>query len=389
MKRFVLLCFACLLLPVFLIGCGADKTKTDESAGKQGEVSWSSLVFSDVMELSYAQMFTVSYAEDGYKLLTVGKDQTILTVPENAPVPQGVPEDVVVLQQPLSQIYMVASASMDYFDKLHALSSVTLSGQQEKNWYLEDVKQAMRDGKMTYAGKYSAPDYELISASGCDLAVENTMIYHTPDVLEQLQRLGIPTIVDKSSYEDEPLGRMEWIKFYGALLNKEEEAKDFFDARAEKVENLHKQKTENKRVAFFFVNNAGAVNVRRSEDYVAKSIALAGGTYVSFNDGKEETSRSTMNIQMETFYAEAVDADILIYNSTIDGEIDSVEDLLAKSPLLKDCKAVQDGNVWCIEKNFYQQPLELGDFILDVNQILSTDPDRVKAGDLRFLFRLK
>ena len=30
---------------------------------------------------------------------------------------------------------------------------------------------------------------------------------------------------------------------------------------------------------------------------------------------------STMNMQMESFYAAAKDADILIYNSTIDGEL--------------------------------------------------------------------
>ena len=52
---------------------------------------------------------------------------------------------------------------------------------------------------------------------------------------------------------------------------------------------------------------------------------------------------STMTIQMESFYASAVDADIMIYNSTIDGEIRTIDELLTKSPLLADCKAVQEG----------------------------------------------
>ena len=38
----------------------------------------------------------------------------------------------------------------------------------------------MEAGEITYAGKYSAPDYECILAAHCSLAIENTMIYHTP-----------------------------------------------------------------------------------------------------------------------------------------------------------------------------------------------------------------
>ena len=50
------------------------------------------------------------------------------------------------------------------------------------------LKQAMEEGKIAYAGKYSAPDYEQILAAGCRLAIENTMILHTPEVKEQGQR---------------------------------------------------------------------------------------------------------------------------------------------------------------------------------------------------------
>ena len=41
-------------------------------------------------------------------------------------------------------------------------------------------------------------------------------------------------------------------------------------------------------VAFFSINSNGAVNVRKSGDYIAKSIALAGGQYVSYDESEEE-----------------------------------------------------------------------------------------------------
>ena len=51
-----------------------------------------------------------------------------------------------------------------------------------------------------------------------------------------------------------------------------------------------------------------------------------------------------MNMQMEEFYAKAKDADYIIYNSTIDGELSTIDELLAKSNLLADFKAVKNGN---------------------------------------------
>ena len=84
-------------------------------------------------------------------------------------------------------------------------------------------------------------------------------------------------------------------------------------------------------MAFFYINSMGSANVRKSNDYVSKMIELAGGKYI-FNDlGTDEEGLSTMNMGMEDFYAGARDADYIIYNSTIDGELKSLDELLKKS----------------------------------------------------------
>lgn len=51
----------------------------------------------------------------------------------------------------------------------------------------------------------------------CDIAIESTMILHTPKVQEMIEDLDIPVFIDRSSYETHPLGRTEWIKLYGAM----------------------------------------------------------------------------------------------------------------------------------------------------------------------------
>lgn len=372
-----------LVLVLSLCACGGKSG--GEAAGQGAEAAWEELEFDRTMPLRYAQKFTVEYAGESYKRITISGDRVYLLVAEGAAVPDGVPGGVTVLQQPLDQIYLVAAAAMDFFDKLNAIDRITLSGKKEADWYITSAKDAMQEGSMLYAGKYSEPDYELILSEGCDIAVENTMIYHSPAVLEQLERLGIPVLVETSSYEPQPLGRMEWIKLYGALLDKEDEAAALFDAKMDSLSGVLEQEPAGKTVAFFYITSNGAVNVRKSTDYVAKSIAMAGGEYISFDDSAEDNAQSTVNIQMESFYHGAVDADVLIYNSIVDGELHTIDELVALDPLLADFKAVKNGNVWCLTKNFYQESLELSDLILDVHGALNDSPD----GEFRFLTRLK
>lgn len=225
-------------------------------------------------------------------------------------------------------------------------------------------------GDMLYAGKYNAPDYERILAENCKLAIENTMIGHAPEVREKLESFGIPVFVDYSSYEKHPLGRTEWVKLYGTLLGKTEEAQKAFNAQKKILEEISGQENTGKTVAYFYITTNGTVNVRKSSDYVPKMIELAGGKYIFGNLGDDGSRSSSVNMQMEEFYATAKDADYLIYNSTIDGELQTVDQLLGKCDLLKDFKAVKEGNVWCASGDFYQASMSLGTFISDVHQML-------------------
>lgn len=383
-KRLILLA---LCLTLLLAACGGPEnvatTQPQEETASQA-VRYEELLFENVMPLSYATGFSVSYSEEGYKLLAIGEDQTYLVVGEDMPVPEEVPDTVTVLQQPLDQIYLVSTGAMDHFIELNALDSIILSSQKADAWYLPEAKQAMEEGKIAYAGKYSAPDYETVLGSGCNLVIENAMIYHAPEVLEKLRSLGLPVLVELSSYESHPLGRMEWIKLFSALVNKEEEAAAYYDSMLAALEPVMNQEPTGKTVSFFYITTSGGINVRRPSDYVSCAIGLAGCENVSFSEDQADVGTSTMTIQMEAFYQGVQDADILIYNSIVDGELDSLSALLEKMPTLADTKAVKEGNVWCLSKNFYQETMSLGDFILDVNAV-ATGSD----GQLRYLKHLQ
>ena len=87
---------------------------------------------------------------------------------------------------------------------------------------------------------------------------------------------------------------------------------------------------------------------------------------------------------MEEFYASAKDADYIIYNSTIEGELQSIDELLTKSSLLANFKAVQDGNVFCATRNIYQSSMELGTIIADIHYMMENEDQ-----NLTYLYRLQ
>lgn len=349
--------------------------------------SVSGLEYERSMELSYAEEFSVDYYKGGYALITIADSDKFLIVPEGKEAPENMEENIAVLKQPLNNIYLVATSAMDFFVSLDGLESIRLSGTNENGWYIEEAKKALKDGSILFAGKYNAPDYELILGENCSLAVESTMIYHTPEVKEKLEQFKIPVLVERSSYESHPLGRTEWIKLYGLLLGKEEEAEQLFKEQEERMESVLSEENTGKTVAFFYITTNGLANVRKSNDYVSKMIELAGGRYIFENLGEDDNALSTVNMQMEEFYAKAKDADYIIYNSAIDGELQTMEQLLEKSSLLKDFKAVKNGNVWCTGKNLFQESTGLGVMIEDIHKMLGSEGD--STTELTYMHRLK
>ena len=343
------------------------------------------LTYDHSMELEYATQFAVDYYQDDYAVITIAQEGSYLVVPEGKEVPEGLDKEIKVLQQPLDHVYLVATSSMDLFRAIDGIGNITLSGTDANGWYIEEAKEAMENGNIQYAGKYSAPDYELILANGCDLAIESTMIYHSPDVREKLEEFGIPVLVEHSSYESDPLGRMEWLKLYAVLLDKEEEADAYFQSQTDMLTDVLGAENTEKTIAFFSINSNGYVTVRKTGDYISKMIELAGGRYIFQNLG-DDNALSTMNMQMEDFYAGACDADYIIYNSAIESELHSLDELLEKSSLLADFKAVKEGNVWCTEKSLFQETTGIATMISDMHTMLtSDDPD---LSQLTYMYRL-
>lgn len=381
-RRIVIIATFLFLLGLLgLWGCGSPS-----SDYKSTEHEQSGLKYEKSMELLYAENFSVDYYEGGYKILTtIPNEREYLIVPEGKEAPENLSEAMEVIKGPIEDIYLVASAVMDMFSELDGLDTISFSGRQADDWYIEKAKEAMENGDMIYAGKYSQPDYELIVSKGCKVAIENTMIFHSPQVIEKLEDFNIPVMVEYSSYENHPLGRVEWIKFFAALIGKEEQAEEIFDRQSDILNKVISDKKTGKTVGFFFITSNGLAQIRRPSDYIPKIINLAGGKYIFDQFGDDDSKKSTMNIQIEEFYNAGKDADYLIYNSSIDGGVDSIDELIEKCQVLSDFKAVKEKNVWCTTSDMYQQSMSVGYLTEDIHNMLEGKSE----DDMHYLFPLR
>lgn len=289
--------------------------------------------------------------------------------------------ELTVLQQPLTTTYVAASAVMAPLCDLGAVRQIRFSGLREEGWYVDEARTAMKEGTMLFAGKYSEPDYETLLREGCDLALESTMIYRSPEVTEKLNALGIPVYIDYSSYEPHVLGRLEWIRVYGALFGHEEKAQQWYQAERDRIRAIQKDAEKSRpTVVYFYVNASGQIQVRQPNDYIPELLELAGARYLAPDmSGLSGSRKSNVTVSLEDFYSSCRDADYLIYSATLDRPLSSIEELLGKNALFADFKAVKEGHVYTTDKDFYQLSDRMADFAEDVSRMLQGQ------GDMHFL----
>ncbi len=357
-----LLASASLALP----GCSPTGEKDD------GDRGLAALGEPTPVALSHATQFSLDAYESGYRLATLASGERLLIVPEGATVPERLPEDIAVIRRPLENVYLASTGMICLVDAIGALDAIGVSSVRAEDSPVPAFAERLESGEISYGGLYREPDYELITATGCPLAIENTNIDHVPEVRAKLEELGVTVLMEQSSREDEMLGRLEWIRLMGAVFGRGDEAAAVFDDVAAGVEAASQGGPTGKTVAFFYINEDGAAVTRRAGDYFCQMIEAAGGEYVSFaEEGATDSSPTTVTVEMERFYEGARDADVIIYNGTIDDGVTSLEALSEKNRLIADFKAVREGNVWTCDANLYQQMTSMADIIEDFRAAFS------------------
>lgn len=385
MKKFKLLALSLSAVFAASIGCGTPERAPESSAVK----TTSSPQIIRKLETLYANYFDIEYYDDGTCEIGVRDERNKLAiVPENVDPKRYEAPGRVVVKRPLDDFYIAATSVNDFFLRLDSLDKIACTSAKGDEHTIPEMVERVKTGKTAYVGKYGSPEFETILARQCGLAIESTMIYHSPKTKEQLERLGVPVFVERAIYEEEPLGRLEWIKLYGAMLGKEKEADAYFESQRRQVEAILAKRSETeqrKKVALFYVTTNGYVNVRRPGDFYCKLVEIAGGKYAFDALVEAKSSQSSISVNWEDFYRAAVDADVIVYNGNVDTTIESVADLLEKNPLFADFKAVKNGAVWRSNVAMYQETSKTAEIVQDFYDALNSPGEL----DSKYLTKLK
>ena len=137
-------------------------------------------------------------------------------------------------------------------------------------------------------------------------------------------------------------------------MEKEQEADAFYEEQLKKIEPIMEKEDTGRTVAFFYITANGAVNVRKPNDYIAQMIGLAGGTYVLNDRLSAEENAPVHDEHADGGFFMRQRRTPTSSSTTVRsrGELYSVDELLAKSTLFSDFKAVKRGKCILYRKQF-------------------------------------
>lgn len=192
----------------------------------------------------------------------------------------GTPLDRYAYLRPLGRIAVVSTTHLSYLAELDAADRVVCAA------YLDQVRdphvRAQLPNDIEELAIANGPDREQLIALAPDALLDHPF-GRSATFANSLP--GIPVIPIAEYLEPHPLGRAEWIRFLGVLLNKELEADSIFEevrTRYEAISNNARQGVSQPRIFFGSVWQ-GQWYVPGADSYMATILADAGGDYV-FSD---------------------------------------------------------------------------------------------------------
>ena len=259
---------------------------------------------------------------------------------------------------------------------LDGIADVYVADNQDPNNYLDEMKDAdaliVRIAKCDANAIENSPKLKVIGRTGVG--------YDSVDV-KKATELGIPVLLVNP--ESQEL-LTEMIELVSTATNTQERANELLSYIASQKSMLSDTLADTEPKSVYLAGNSSLLSTAGPAMYQSSMIELAGGSYALDDAQTASTSGSSVTLEMERFYATAKDADIIVYNGTIDESVATLNDFVGKNALLSQFKAVKNGNVWVTSADMYQQMTSTADIIDELHGAFTGDD----ASDFHYLRKL-
>jgi iron complex transport system substrate-binding protein len=230
---------------------------------------------------------------------------------------KSVPDSLVgkrIIRTPVKRVICLSTTHIGFLDALEETNSVVgISGSQYVS--NEKVRKRMEKGEVPDVGYGQNLNYELMVSQKPELVMVYGIGSEVTSYVKKLEELRIPVVMVGEYLEENPLGKAEWIKFFGALFQKENEAQLFFEQVENEYHRLKKLAAEASGKPKVLVGSPYKDSwwIPGGNSYLANLIADAGGDYL----GKENPSHESYVISFEHALTFADEADVWINMSNL------------------------------------------------------------------------
>ena len=209
-----------LLLAVALLCLGAcgHKQGAPENAARAADT----IRFARNLHIEYFDDYTSVRIRDPWD--TLRQRQHYILVDRNKPLPARVPEGGIVIRIPVERAVIYTSVHTAIAEQLGALDRV--AGVCEPKYITSpEVLRRIEAGTIADLGMSTSPNVEKIVDIGTDLIIASPF---ENSGYGSAEKIGVPIVEAADYMENHPLGRTEWVLFYGLLLGRRAEAEQVF-----------------------------------------------------------------------------------------------------------------------------------------------------------------
>jgi iron complex transport system substrate-binding protein len=202
------------------------------------------------------------------------------------------------------------------------------------------IREGLESGRIRDIGYGRELNYELLVSLRPDMVMLYGVESEMTGLIHKLHDLGITVVMNAEYLEQEPLGKMEWIKYVAAFFSLEERAKTIFDSVALRYENLRNEVTtvQSRPVVMTGLPWKDVWYVSPANTVLANYISDAGGQYL-WDDLKADKA---VPMDMESVYIKAKSAEYWINSGTAT----SIRQILDMDPRFKHFPPVVSGKVY-------------------------------------------
>lgn len=307
------------------------------------------LIAGDSLAVDYAKGFSIVQYEN-FKILNVndpwpGSSTSFkyLLYEEGATVPEDITYDHKI-RIPVSKIVLTSTTFIPSLESLGEIN--TLAGFPGLDYISSPGARKMIDeNKITELGQNEFINTEVLISLRPDVVI-GFAVNNSNKAFNIIEKSGIPVMYNGDWTEETPLGKAEWIKYFGALFNKSEEAEILFNEVAANYNNAREIAATAKDIPTVLSGSMYKDQwyVPYGNSWSAIFIEDANANYIY----KETRGSGSRALAFESVLSEAGDADFWISP----GQFKSFSQLTESSLHYNRFKAVQNKNVFTYSNTF-------------------------------------